>query len=79
MIGIPDEKWGEAVHAVVVLAPDQQVTAEQLREHAKGLIAGYKAPRTAEFVEALPVSGAGKILKRELRKQHWGEADRQVH
>ena len=42
-------------------------------------IAGYKTPRTIELVDALPVSGAGKILKRELRKQYWGDSERQVH
>lgn len=79
VIGVPDEEWGERVHAVVVLAPGEQVTIEELREHAKTRIAGYKAPRTAEFVEALPVSGAGKVLKRELRKKYWTDAERQVH
>ena len=76
---MPDEEWGERVHAVVVLQPGQSVTAAELREHVKTLIAGYKAPRTAEFVDALPISAAGKILKRELRKQYWAEGERQVH
>ncbi|GAA5165646.1 MULTISPECIES: long-chain-fatty-acid--CoA ligase [Amycolatopsis] len=79
VIGVPDAEWGERVHAVVVLHEGRHVTAEELREHAKTLIAGYKAPRTAEFVDALPLSGAGKILKRELRRRYWGEAARQVH
>ena len=79
VIGVPDEEWGERVHAVVVLQPGQSVTAAELREHVKTLIAGYKAPRTAEFVDALPISAAGKILKRELRKQYWAEGERQVH
>ncbi|TCK26831.1 acyl-CoA synthetase [Pseudonocardia endophytica] len=79
VIGVPDDQWGERVHAVVVLRADQTVTAEELREHAKTRIAGYKAPRSAEFVDALPVSAAGKILKRELRAAHWSEGDREVH
>ena len=79
VIGIPDEEWGEAVHAVVVLRPGAEVTAEEIREHTKTLIAGYKAPRSAEFVDALPVSGAGKILKRELREKYWSGAERQVN
>ncbi len=79
VIGVPDEQWGERVHAVVVRAPGAEVTADEIREHTKALIAGYKAPRSAEFVEELPVSGAGKILKRELRKKYWAESDRQVH
>ena len=67
VIGLPDPQWGECVHAVVVLRPGEQASAEEIREHTKSLIAGYKAPRTVNFVDALPVSGAGKVLKRELR------------
>jgi acyl-CoA synthetase (AMP-forming)/AMP-acid ligase II len=79
VIGVPDDEWGERVHAVVVLRPGSSTTAGELREHAKTLIAGYKAPRSAEFVDALPVSAAGKILKRELRRPYWEGSDRQVH
>jgi len=69
VIGVPDERWGERVHAVVVLNPGARATAGELRDHTRGLIAGYKAPRTIEFAESLPVSGAGKVLKRELRSR----------
>ncbi|AHH96546.1 acyl-CoA synthetase [Kutzneria albida] len=79
VIGVPDKEWGERVHAVVVLLPGASAGEEELREHCKQFIAGYKAPRSVEFVEALPVSGAGKILKRELRKVYWNEAERSVH
>jgi acyl-CoA synthetase (AMP-forming)/AMP-acid ligase II len=51
---------------------------DDLREHVKGLIAGYKAPRSMEFRDALPISGAGKILKRDLRAEHWSASDRGV-
>jgi acyl-CoA synthetase (AMP-forming)/AMP-acid ligase II len=78
VIGVPDDRWGERVHAVVVLHPGAALTAAELREHVKALIAGYKAPRSLEIADALPVSGAGKILKRELRAKHWAEADRGV-
>jgi hypothetical protein len=64
---IPDPTWGEAVHAVVVLRPDACANEAELREHTKSLIAGYKAPRSVAFVDALPVSGAGTVLKRERR------------
>jgi len=78
VIGVPDPDWGERVHAVVVLRPEVSATAEEIRDHAKTLIAGYKAPRTVEFAEALPISGAGKVLKRELRQKYWGDANRNV-
>jgi acyl-CoA synthetase (AMP-forming)/AMP-acid ligase II len=78
VIGVPDPTYGERVHAVVVTAPGADVTAEALRAHTKGLIAGYKAPRSFEFMDALPQSGAGKVLKRELRRRHWEAAPRDV-
>jgi acyl-CoA synthetase (AMP-forming)/AMP-acid ligase II len=78
VIGVPDPDWGERVHAVVVLLPAQQTTVEAIRAHCKTLIAGYKAPRSVEFVDALPMSGAGKILKRELRIKYWGADANQV-
>jgi acyl-CoA synthetase (AMP-forming)/AMP-acid ligase II len=79
VIGVPDERWGERVHAVVVLQDGQQVDEAELGEFCRQHIAGYKAPRSVEFTDALPMSGAGKILKRELRKRHWPEAGSQVH
>jgi long-chain acyl-CoA synthetase len=70
VFGIPDERWGEAVHAVVV--PGGDLTEAQLLEHAKTLIAGYKVPKRIELrTEPLPKSGAGKILNRELREPYW--------
>ncbi len=72
VIGIPDELWGEAVHAIVVLEPGAEATAEELIEHARQTIAGYKLPKRIEFrTEPLPLSGALKPLKRELRKPYW--------
>ncbi|MFK4087733.1 long-chain fatty acid--CoA ligase [Kribbella sp. NPDC020789] len=79
VIGVPDPDWGERVHAVVVPQPGEAPTLADLRDHTKTLIAGYKAPRSLELVEALPVSGTGKVLKRELRKPHWTAEGRQVH
>ena len=79
VIGIPSEQWGEEVHAVVVLAEGAQATQEDLIRHCHNLIAGYKCPRSISFrVEPLPLSGAGKILKRDLRAPFWEGRDRQV-
>jgi acyl-CoA synthetase (AMP-forming)/AMP-acid ligase II len=79
VIGVPDPDWGERVHAVVVLGAGASVTSDELRAHTTTLIAGYKAPRSVEFVDSLPLSGAGKVLKRELRAKYWDGADRHVH
>lgn len=70
VIGLPDPKWGERVHAVVVLKPGAAATGEELRAHAKTLIAGYKCPQSVDFAEALPISSTGKILKRDLRARY---------
>jgi len=79
VIGIPDERWGEAVKAVVVLKPDTAVGAEELTEFCKGKIANYKRPRSVDFVTALPRNPTGKVLKRELRKPYWEGKDRNVN
>jgi long-chain acyl-CoA synthetase len=80
VIGVPDDVWGEAVHAIVVLHPGTQATEAELVEHAKGLIAGYKVPKAITFrEEPLPLSGAMKVLKRELRAPYWEGSDRAVH
>ncbi len=78
VIAVPDERWGERVHAVVVRRSGQQVTADELEKFCREHIAAYKVPRSVDFVAALPLSGAGKILKRELRKAYWSENSRQV-
>jgi long-chain acyl-CoA synthetase len=80
VIGIPDEEWGEQVHAVVVPRAGAQVSADELIAFAKTRIAHYKCPRSVEIRETpLPLSGAGKILKRELRKPFWKDEERRVH
>ncbi len=80
VIGIPHETWGEQVHAVVVLHQPGAVDEATLIDHCKGLIAGFKCPRSISFQEApLPLSGAGKILKTELRKPYWADGERKVN
>lgn len=71
VIGIPDEKWGEAVHAVVVLREQAGATSGELIQFCRGSIAGYKCPKSVEFATSLPLSAAGKVLKRVLRAPHW--------
>ncbi|MNS04141.1 Long-chain-fatty-acid--CoA ligase [compost metagenome] len=78
VIGIPCAQWGEAVHAVVVLKPDNQVVDAQIIEHCRRQIAGYKTPKSVEFRTSLPLSGAGKVLKRDLREPFWAGKDRGV-
>jgi long-chain acyl-CoA synthetase len=79
VIGVPDEKWGERVHAAVVLRAGAVTTAAQLAAHCHELIAGYKCPRSIEFLETLPRSGAGKVLKREIRERYWSDDGRQIN
>ncbi len=79
VIGAPDEKWGESVAAIVVLRPGKQVTAEELAEHCRSLIAAYKRPKIVRFVEAMPrVPSTNKIDKRALRAPFWAGQGRQV-
>lgn len=80
VVGIPDEKWGEKVHAIVRLKDGQSATDEELIEHCKELIASFKCPRSVSFREdPLPLSGAGKVLKRELRAPFWDGKARDVN
>jgi long-chain acyl-CoA synthetase len=80
VIGIPDDTWGERVHAIVVPQANCTVTAEAVIAHCKGQIAGFKAPRSVEIRAApLPLSAAGKILKTELRAPFWRDRDRGVN
>ncbi len=80
VIGIPDDKWGERVHAVVVPRDGASPDPAALMAHCRALIADYKCPRSVSFRdEPLPLSGAGKVLKTELRKPFWEGKDRQVN
>ena len=77
VFGVPDARWGEAVYAVVV--PRSAVEPAELMAHCRSLIAGYKIPKTIELrEEPLPKSGAGKVLKRELREPHWRGVEARV-
>ncbi len=79
VIGIPSEEWGEAVHAIVILKPGMSASEEEIKNHCRGRIAGYKLPKSVSFrTEPMPLSGAGKVLKTELRKPYWDNQDRQI-
>lgn len=78
VIGIPHEQWGEAVHAVVVRKAGIEIEPDGLIAHCKTLIAGYKCPRSIEFRDALPLNGAGKILKTALREPYWKDKKNKV-
>jgi acyl-CoA synthetase (AMP-forming)/AMP-acid ligase II len=80
VIGIPSPEWGEAVHAFVILKPGAMAHADELINHCKTLIANYKCPRSIEFrTEPFPLSGAGKILKKDLRNPYWEGKERMVN
>ena len=79
VIGVPDERWGERVHAVIVLRDGAILDAEAVILHCKQHIGGYKCPRSVEFREALPVSAAGKLQKAKLREPYWAGRDRRVN
>jgi len=79
VIGVPDDKWGEAVKAVVVLKPGTSASEEEIVPHVREKIAGYKVPKTIDFTDVLPRNPTGKLLKRELRKPYWEGHERQIN
>ena len=78
VIGIPDSYWVEKVHAVISLKEGMTATADEIISFCKDKLARYKAPKSVEFVEAIPKNPSGKILKRELRDKYWEDSDRKV-
>jgi acyl-CoA synthetase (AMP-forming)/AMP-acid ligase II len=78
VVGIPNDNWGEAIKALVVKKTGSSVTEADLFEHCKQNLASFKKPRFIEFVDALPRSAAGKVLKHEIRAQYWRNHDRKV-
>ena len=78
VFGVPDEKWGEAVKAVVSLKPGMEATEEELIEHCRKHLAGFKKPKSIEFMKELPKNAYGKILRRELKAPYWKGRDRMI-
>lgn len=79
VIGVPDEKWGELILALVVLAEGKTATEDELREHCRTKLAGYKVPKRIEFRDALDRTATGKLQKFKLRAPYWEGRDRQVN
>lgn len=78
VIGVPDERWGETVKAIVVLRQEMTATAEEIIEFCRGKMGGFARPRSVDFVEALPRTPSGKVLKRVLREPYWAGQQRRV-
>jgi acyl-CoA synthetase (AMP-forming)/AMP-acid ligase II len=77
VIGVPDEKWGEAIKAIVALKEGCAASDKEIIDFCKGSLASYKKPKSVEFIDAIPKNAYGKVLKRELRERYWaGEARR---
>jgi long-chain acyl-CoA synthetase len=78
VIGVPSERWGEEVKAIVVKAKDQDPTPEEIIAYARTQLAGYKVPKSVDFTDALPRNPSGKILKKDLRAPFWEGKQRQI-
>ena len=78
VIGVPDETWGEAVKAIVVAKPGANPDPAEIITWTKERIAGYKAPKSVDFIDAMPRNPSGKILRKDLREKYWEGTERRV-
>ena len=79
VIGVPSDRWGETVKAVIVLKPGAEAQPAAIIAHAKELLAGYKCPTSVDFIEALPRNPTGKVLKKDLREPYWAGQARRIN
>jgi len=79
VVGIPDPKWGEAVKGIAVLKPGQKATEQEIIQFCKDKMTHYKAPKSIDFIKALPRTGSGKIHKKGLRDKYWEGYEKKVH
>lgn len=79
VFGIPDEKWGELVHATIVLKEGEVATDKELDEFVRGKLARYKVPRHWEFADGMPKTGSGKILKKVMREKYWQNQQKKIN
>ncbi|HWP43523.1 MAG TPA: AMP-binding protein, partial [Blastocatellia bacterium] len=79
VIAVPDDKWGEVPKALVVVKPGESLTEQELIDHCRTILPGFKIPKSVEFFDSLPKGGTGKILKKELRERYWEGYQKRVH
>jgi acyl-CoA synthetase (AMP-forming)/AMP-acid ligase II len=79
VIGVPDDRWGEVVKAVVVLRQGAQVQAQDIIDFCKERLADFKKPRSVDFVNELPKNSNGKLSRKEVRERYWQGRDRKVN
>ncbi len=79
VFGVPDQKWGEAVKAAVVLKPGESASQEEIISFCKERLAHYKCPKSIDFLSELPKTGSGKITKKALRDPYWSGYSKRVH
>ena len=79
VIGVPDDKWGETAKAIVVKKPGSELSEDELIDWSRDKLAGFKRPRSVDFIDVIPRNPSGKILKRQLREPYWAGAARQVN
>ena len=78
VLGVPDERWGETVKAIVVLRAGATATEEEIISFCRRKLGGFELPRSVDFVDALPRNASGKVLKRDLREPYWIGRDRRI-